>query len=433
MEPLTGPQIDELVDILCEAFTPEENLVRLVRVALDVDLFTEFAGPRQPLRNVAFELVTRLEGRFLTSALLAGALRLAPGSARLTAFCQRVAPDLLAEPVPAVNAVAAVVEGIRSLRQRLQDPAIRAIVVASRDDLSNVDEKIERLEIYKSLHDALHHVQVQYYRGVVDTSRKLASDPTAPYTLDEYVTGIETLTVQARTAAVQLKKDEDRAEEQRWIKNMDGDVIAPLRVAIRTRADMPARTGAVRLKLLLNLESARINRLLVETARSLPLHRLITTLAAVEAPGGDASLAVIRNGLASLRMLYPRLIGQIARHTQWQRVEIELWQADDALHQSGSDGPTEFAILWPAIRLDVDTQIGLDSGADWARDLTDLGNGVNTGLAASDLTSTRLAFRSYRRRAMLRFFQVDSILRELCADLAGIREPVAELLREANP
>lgn len=428
MSPLNGPQIEELVGILCEVFRPQLQLEMLVRVTLNVDLLTEFAEAG-PLRLMAFKLVQRLEQQGLTATLLRGALRMSGQNPRVVAFCMKVAPELLAPQASPVQQVAVVVTGLESLRARLGEPEVRDAVAASRDQWEQIGSRVDHLDRYKRLHDGLHMIQVSYYRQVVDAVKRFKTDPTVADTLDEYSDGLQTLSAQARATATSFPADDSgqRDEEVRWVNVLDAEVVANLKLARKT-ADVPrARMAAIRLKTLLTMESARVNHALTEVARQLPLNRLIETLGKLAGPAPEDQ--PLRDGLAGLRQLYPRLVGQIAGHTQWQRVENELWQAEDGLDRDGPDGREEFTVLWPAIRGDVQALIDLDRAAEWAGELTGRAADVEAALAAP--AGPREAFRRYRRQAMLRFFQVDLSLRDLCGAITAIGTPITALLNEA--
>jgi hypothetical protein len=436
MSPLDGTQTAELADALCAEFPSEARLERLVLVTLNLGLFTDLVADGLPLRETAFKLVVALEQQGLTAPLVRGALRMSGGSPRLVAFCKHVAPELLAASVPAAEQVAAVVGGLNSLRARLAaDPHLRARVIASRGQLEQIGDRIQRLDLYKRLHDGLHMIQVSYYRQVVDAARRFTTDPTAADTLDEYLTGLSTLCAQARATAGAFPTDDPglRDLELRWVNALDADVIANLRLALKTRDAVPARKAVLRLKTLLTLESARINHALTEVARQLPLKELIDALGRVaeSARGDDRDGKPLTDGLAGLTQLYPRLIGHIAVHTQWQRAENELWLADDCLDRATPEGQEEFALLWPAVRDNVGALIELDRDADWAKDLGQRAADLDAALAGTDALRHREGFRRYRRQAMLRFFQVDLNLRELCGAIGAIGEPVTALLWEA--
>src|SRR5262249_7135832 len=91
----------------------------------------------------------------------------------------------------------------------------------------------------------------------------------------------------------------------------------------------------------------------------------------------------------------------------------------------------EFTFLWPAVRADIQALIDLDRDAEWAKDLGQRAADLASVLADSDVARHREAFRRYRRQAMLRFFQVDLSLRELCGAIAAIGDPVTALFQEA--
>lgn len=437
MAPLTGPAVQKLAGILCDLFQPESELEKLVQVTLNRGLFTDFAGPHQPLRTVAFQLVTALEQEGLTAPLLHGALRASNRNPLLVEFCERLAPDLLKDQPPAAQQVASVVGGLNAVRARLADPGVRTAVVASRDQLEQIGDRTLRLDLYKRLHDGLHLIQVSYFRQVLDVIRRFKTDATAADTLDEYVSGLQTLSVQAAATAAAFPADGSgaREEELRWVTDLDREVIGKLQQALRAGDVKPAREAAGRLKTLLNFESARVNHALTEVARQLPLNRLIDTLRRVaeSAVGAGPDGDPLRAGLDGLRQLYPRLIGQVAVHTQWQRVENALWLVGNDPDEGTADQRADFAdVQWPTIKADVQALINLDREADWARDLSGRVAEMDAALQGPDPARLREAFRRFRRQAMLRFFQVDLNLRELCGEIAPIGDPVTALLEEAK-
>src|SRR5262249_9618777 len=154
------------------------------------------------LRRTAFELVTALEQKALTAPLLRGALRVSDRHPRLVRFCTLVAPELLTDPPPAAEQVAAVVSGLNSLRARAAaGPGVRATVLASRGQLEQIGAGVNRLHLYKRLHDGLHLILISYYRPVIAAARRFETDATAADELDEYVTGLRTVVAQTRATA----------------------------------------------------------------------------------------------------------------------------------------------------------------------------------------------------------------------------------------
>ncbi len=429
--PLNGPQIVELVDLLCALFSMTE-LERLVLASLNINLFEEYAAPNDSVSDAAFKLVKALERNNVTATLLAGVLKSRPLSKDFRAFCGRCAPELLAPPPAAAEQVAAVVAGVNDLRRRLAAPGVRGQVNASRADLEQIARLIPMMEQYKTLHDGLHTVLVRYYREVIEAARRFPPDPTAADTLDDYLVSLGTEAAKARATAEALPAGDARGQELRWVREFEVDVIKGLRAALDNGDVLLAKMAKVRFKSLLIIEPPRINQLLTVTANQLPLDRLIDTLARVaETAPDDASARPLRDGLAGLRQLYPRLIGQIARHTQWQRVDKELWQAEDTLYQNGPEALEEFSSFWAVSQADVKPLADLDPGSDWVTDLDRQGLNLDADLATKDAAKIRPAFRRYRVRAMARFFEIDLALKALCGEIVKLGEPVNILLKEA--
>jgi hypothetical protein len=353
---LTGIEIEQLRDILCGIFDRDELKV-LVRVALNVDLFTAFAGPDSSNQVVVFDLITALERRNLTVALLVDAWKRRSNNDELRNFCARCFPMVLSPPQADADQVIAVVNGVDELRRRLVDPAVKKRIAAAQPSLRRIGSLIEHMQSYKELHDCLHLIQVQFFRQILETARLLRTDPSASDTLDGYLAGLRSLAVQARSSVTRLENSpmNTSGQELRWINDLEAETIAGLNRAITSGDLLSAQRATVRLKSLLVIEPPRINQVLTSTATQLPLDQMIETLTQVleSLAPEDQSAQPLRDGLAGLQQLYPRLIGQISRHMQWQRVEQELWQADDELNQGSPESREEFTFFWPAIQSDV--------------------------------------------------------------------------------
>lgn len=437
MNALTGPQVDDLAGIIVQLFNASE-LKQLVRVALDIQLYNEVAAEGQPLRDTALALIGYLERRRITVTLLIAIVKLRPNVDSIQAFCQTNAPEALRPAASVSDQVGAVVAGVNEMRRHITEPAVRDKINASRPKLEQIGGLITWMGIYKNLHDCLHQVQVRYYKAVIDAARHFRAEPEnidIADELDGYVAGLRALVVQMRANANGLPADGAyaRGQELQWIGEMETEAIGSIREAIDTKVGLPANRGALRLKSLLITEPSRINQMLTFTAAQLPLDQLIQTLDQVvttlAARGADGQ--AIATALTGLQSLYPRLIGQIAQHTQWQRVEKELWHAADIVGLDTDEARDETSFFWTAIKADVQALAELDKTAAWAADVARAATDMDNAIAGSDGTRVRSAFERYRRRALLQSFEVDVQLKSLCGTIADLGNPLNTLLQEA--
>ncbi len=435
--PLDGATRQVLVTILKDAFNRDE-LTDLVQVTLNVDLFTEFATPTTPDVKVVTDLVAALERREITATLVAGALKLRPSVQALTDFCRQCFPSLLSAPAPAGEAVDVAVAGVNVVRHRLTDPAVRQRIGAAvpRESLRQIGLRIDQMDRYKVLHDCLHEIEIRYYRQTLDAVRRFRADPAAVEELDDYLASLKQFVVKSRATAAGLPADgaNGRSAELVWIGVLEAEVIQNLRSAVTQNDDLNARKAVVRLKSLLITEPSRIDGLLTAIASNLPLLELAQTLGEVSSliPATDPAADALKAGLDELRKLHPRLVGQIARHANWQRVAKELWQADEDLRQATPDANEEFAFLWPVIKAHINALASLEPDTPWVAELTPNIEAVDRALAGNPAITPRVAFRRYSRLAQLRFFEEDLSLKDLCKAVAALGDPVTQLLLEAN-
>jgi hypothetical protein len=95
MPVLTGEQLDQLEHLLAEDFD-KHAIDELVRKRLGRRLDT-IVDPDQGTRHIAFELLTWIDGRGLSTleVLLQGALAERPAHGALHAFCEQIVPGAL--------------------------------------------------------------------------------------------------------------------------------------------------------------------------------------------------------------------------------------------------------------------------------------------------------------------------------------------------
>src|SRR5262245_6057491 len=140
---LTGQQIGELRDLLCDVFKLAE-LIQLVRISLNETLETIVAVREQSMQNVAFALIEWVEARDRTRELLQAVRAERSGVERVRRFCD----PLLTSAGPGGGPSA---------------PAPPEQVHTRINEFSTVfgqrRDWFKFLNAYKALHDVLHKLQ----------------------------------------------------------------------------------------------------------------------------------------------------------------------------------------------------------------------------------------------------------------------------------
>lgn len=433
---LTGEQVDDLRKLLCSAFTARE-LEQLVRTTLGDRLYEEYAPQGLSGKDLCFELIEALERRGTTVVLLRGVLKARSARADVRETLARVCPEALRPAPDPRDQLREVVGGVDAAKTRLADPAVAAMIVGYRPALERTVAEIDLLARYKALHDCLHMVQLKHYRQVSEAARRFRADPLAFGTLDGYLAELRVIADEARSAAEGLPAASGgrRQEELAWVQELEA-VVAGLRAALDGLEDRAASDAVRKLKGLLRVEPFRINRLLALTAEQLPLDRVVEALDEVLArtAANDPAAAVLRGGSAALRAVIPLLMGRVTEHTRWQKIENDLWQAEESLHRGGEEDLEEFRFLWPAIKDQADHLCAVDPAAEWAATLGRYAAAFDEAFppppAAVDVARARATFNRFRHEAMFHFYLVDKALRALCGEVTAVGRPLAELIQE---
>jgi hypothetical protein len=426
----------ELRDVLCAVFVLSD-FQQLVLYSLGEPL-ANFVDEHRALPAVAFDLLGETDRRGVTELLLRAAVQARPARPDLRDVVGRVCPAALAQPAEARDQVQVVGRAVTAVQARLADERVRRRVADSRDKLAAVAGQIDQLERYKRLHECLHVILFRYYHQIADTARRFKTDPLASDTLADYITDLQG---QARTARAVIgglpAGPIGQGLELPRVADLD-TAAGELATAREQLNELPAGNAVRRLKRVLAFHPIRINQALTTIAAALPLGLLAETLAAAaSATEADKAADPIRFGEATLRALHPRLLARVAEHTAWQQAENDLWRAEDDLYQQTADARDEFVFLWPGVQAELAALAALDPSAEWVAQLARCAAAVTASLAAAapggDFPDRiRLAFKDYRRSAMLRFFAVDDGLRALCSEVVALGGPIRDLLQEVT-
>lgn len=434
-----GERIGELTDIVCDAFRNVDELALLIREVLGADLYNEVWTERLPLRQSAFRMLDGLEARGLTAVVLQAVLRARPARADLRADIERLCPEALLSDTR--SRVSSVITGVQNVAGHLADPVIRGLVSDSRTDIERVTREINLLARYKALHDCLHRIQLRSFREMERIARRVSAEPDAYEAMISYLTDLQIRAKEGRRAVEGLPDTPvERGQELAWLATLD-EVIGRLETALNEPNQRSMRDAAHEaahvLKGLIRLDLVRINRTLSLIAESLPLYRVVEllgkTISLVEPV--EPLVHRLRDAQTSLQALLLDLRRHVEEHSHWQRVDKDMWQAEDALRNRSLE---EFELIWLRINRYVKVLREGDPAAPWVEQLKlpaeridSVFSGTLPAVLSDELLSgTRDQFNRYRHWAMLQFYNVDFSLKDKCDEITALGQPLKELLAE---
>jgi hypothetical protein len=428
--PLDGTALTVLATALAGAFAADD-LEEAVLVALDEELYTEFAAPGTPIAPLALELVKGLKQRGWVLRFFRAARKRRPDNAPLIAAIQQCCPSAMQDAPSAAGEVLVLVDALTVMKARLADPDVASAVGASQDEFGSLAEQLARLRTYKGLHDTLQDFQVGQFSSLSDCVKRLRADPGASVILRDLLNGSLRAFQNARMTLQPLEAAHDDVEEKSCLDEFIAAFDA-LRKARDLLDDRAARLALVKIRGLLQSHPSRINSALRTEARRLPLQGLRDTIEAAARAAGltPEQRTSIQEGAQSVGELRLRLTRSVIDHDRWQGVERNLWLLDGTVDR-GDGALDEFRDYWDITKESVAPLWNADVKAAWAIATGDLAKAIDAALAGNppDPPRARGYYGDFRHAAMWQFYEVDRELRVLCEDVLQIGAPVVALVK----
>lgn len=239
-----------------------------------------------------------------------------------------------------------------TLRRLLDDPQHgRALsgLLGSRSTLRHVRNQINELTQCKTAHDILHALHDQYVLLVHDQKR-LGTDSHAWLDLLRNEAELYTTTAQL---VQHVSSSPALSSRVRRISSLTL-ARADLRQAILQREQQQLASAMQPFRSVLEIEPDRINMMLVELARVLPLGQLAEELnqfgvrskAIGQTSQNDRTLALFQNGLKELNYLSAELSSLVECHNKFQDLELELRPVELVLDLDIEQFAHELATIW---------------------------------------------------------------------------------------
>jgi len=320
---------------------------------------------------------------------------------------------------PEEDDVESVNTGIRLLSDLVAgDRAVADAVGRSKEVIANTYRQVGRLELFKSLHDALHTIEFECLRPLQTAA---ATSRVRPFK------------IRFATEARRIRDCLERGELNPAMRDDIEDALAATEAAFQAAVDDPGEAATARLvgelTTVISGLPTRLDAGISDAARELNLDRLVelmdTVRATVGANAADAALAGFLQGIDALHRLRDELDQRVQVHGQLQRL-------DSKLRTVCAGGTPEGALAgeWGRIKLVRTRLAGCVSVELEAvnEDLVALETEIDAALGSGDEGSAFDLVREYFRAVGSVFRDVDTSLKEFCMRLGAVSQPLKAVL-----
>jgi hypothetical protein len=328
-------------------------------------------------------------------------------------------------PTTSASASEQASRGLTAMADLISAPDVRAKVEVFQDSFGIACRQIDRLSNYKDLHDLLHDLQFNCYNPIIRGARDFPDNPLFVESLEDYAAELQQIINSLWEIA---ERAVFSTNEQAWIQQFS-PTTALLWGAIEQSSKALLDRVTFQIGRVLYIHPTRINERLKETARDLPLPKLIEAMVFVrQYPArsdiDSEKLRQVGQGVAALDLLSRSLAQLIDEHDVWQEIELELQRIEEHVEQHLQ----ELEWLWPDLKARV-TPLCHETDDRWTQELWQAGEKLERVLATPTPTAVAAAFRPFRRQAGLCFFQADKKLKDLCRGLQRVDGPLNSVLR----
>jgi hypothetical protein len=304
-------------------------------------------------------------------------------------------------------------------------PEVRAAVVAFRTDFQAVCEQIDVVGNYIDLHDLLHTLEFQCYSGIVQEARRFPDDQTALDILMDYELTLQQIVTDMREVA---DRGTLATNETLWIKDLER-TTEELHGAIENLDTRQLKRAVWLINRVLAIQPSRINTSLNTAVRALRLPALVKAMTCVRDNLAHGELdpektSQIKDGVEALANLERSLTVLVRTHNDWQELDLELRRIEANLEQD----IFELEMSWLDLKAMAES-LCKSSIDEWALSFKKDIENLDSAIAAQNPAKVKRYFRSYRRRAVDRFYRVTVELKRLCGILRIVGEPLAFVLR----
>jgi len=306
-----------------------------------------------------------------------------------------------------------------------------ALNAADKQLASDIMDRLDELNGYKSVHDALHQLQM----SVMGEFVRLTGELIPPVERE--------LSIELQLEEMKLAVDRIRRQfsginaSQAALQTRDaviGEItrIATLIGSLEAGQRETAETAAGLLRAMLRQQMSLFDSRLVETSEQIPFEKFARAIVNLPQPAipraAEDNPALLGNVSSSFEDVALRLSNRQKIHRMWQQAEATMLNIEELLRGTGRE--VEIRFHWENLELLIKQIAELAAEPDVAKLLTIPNLDLAQSSKAEEVRSAPFgeAFKGFTRFARVRFQRADNALLEDCAQLRKLHNPLQQLL-----
>lgn len=317
-------------------------------------------------------------------------------------------------------------KGLMVLTTILSDEIIYNQILLCRADSQNISRQIDKLIIYKDIHDLLYRLEFNCYRGIAIEARRLTLDTTSVQALIEHACNLKQIIAQFKNVKA---KANNESFSILWIGKLE-EALTELQNAIDT-ADKTQLQKAVKIiNRVLNIQPSQVNVALNSAAKNLDLSNLIGLMNCISnnLTNSDLEKSKIKkyeDSIEVLNSLLDKLCNVVLHHNDWQLIDVELRFFESTIDRDYAEAKDSWSYLVEQTKNQCN-----NSQADWVNNIKEQEKILENELflETPNINKLNRYFRNYRRIISEYLYKITDDMKALFDDLQKIDDSLTLII-----
>lgn len=318
---------------------------------------------------------------------------------------------------------------LSALGRLTNDSGVRTRVAIYSEQFQQFSAQIDRLRLYKEVHDQLHQLYLHTYIGLKVDINRISSGRSS---LEEPLTEEQMLAY--AWSAHQISKDLQMVSKQGAIPNYQLNWVDDL---VKISNDLlhgvehhdfeKVKYVFRKLRRILSIYPSIFNQKLVEAAEGLIQIQVSSMMVNIKdqlvtLPVDSVLRVTFENGVTAIADISMQLQALIQEHNTWQTIDRILQTVEVVL----SEDPIELEEQWESIVKSV-TTLCVERQDNWVREIYLHMDRLEDALKGKEYTKIEARYTGFRRAVSLRFYHIDRTIKDFCTQLARLGQPLNAL------
>ena len=319
--------------------------------------------------------------------------------------------------------------GLSALGRLINDSGVRTKVAIYSEQFQQVSAQIDRLQAYKEVHDQLHQLYLHTYIGLKVDINRISSGKSSlgePLTEEQMLAYAWSARQIGNNLQVVFKQGIIPGYQLAWVDELV-EVSDELLRGLDQHDFEKVKYAFRHLRRILSIYPSRFNQKLVEAVENLTQMHVGGMMSdirdqLVALPVDSVLRVMFENGVAAITDIGVQLQALVQEHDTWQTIDKTLQAVEVVL----SNDPIELEEQWENIVKSV-AALCVDRQEHWAVEIFFHMDRLDQALKDGEYTKLEARYTGFRRIISLRFYDIDRTIKDFCARLAHLGQPLGNL------